>query len=156
MTKLLNLPALFLGCMFSLLTSCNTEAVKEKAKNTINNTGKSLGRGTSEFIKGVKEGVDKTIQCTVEISPTLKNHGISMGKFYISQSKGASDNILVAYLIFDEDVNKKISVKVFDKKGREYGRTTAVAEGKSGQAYNIDFIFDSSTEIEAKSKFILY
>lgn len=155
MKKYVNLFAL-ISCMFSFLICCNTETVKEKAKNTINNTGKSLGRGTSEFIKGVKEGVDKTIQCTVEVSPALKNQGISFGKFFISQSKSASDNILTVYLILDKDFNKKISVKVFDKKGQEYGRTTAIVDGKSGQAYNFDFIFDTRTEIEAKSKFVLY
>ena len=145
-----------LAVMLSFCVSCNSETAAEKAKNTINNTGRSLGRGTSQFIKGVKEGVDKTIQCTVEVSPALKSQGISFGKFFISQSKGASDNILTIYLIFDGDFNRKISVKVFDKKGQEYGRTSAIVEGKSGQAYNVDFVFDPRTEIEAKSKFMLY
>lgn len=142
--------------MFISCVSCNSETVQEKAKNTINNTGRSIGRGTSQFIKGVKEGVDKTIQCTVEVSPALKSEGVSFGKFFISQSKGSIDNILTIYLILDHDLNRKISVKVFDKKGQEYGRTSAMVQGKSGQAYNIDFVFDARTEIEAKSKFMLY
>lgn len=140
---------------FGLLLSCNTETVKEKAKNTINNTGKSLGRGTTEFFKGVKEGVDKTLQCNLEVASTLKEQGIGAGKFHISQSKGASDNVLSVYMIFEKDFNRKVSVKVFDKKGLEYGRTSTMVEGKSGEAYNIDFVFDPRTEIEAKSRFVL-
>lgn len=154
MKKLITSTTIFF--VFAQSAGCNSETVKEKAKNTINNTGKSLGRGTSEFFKGVKEGVDKTIACSIELSPNLKNQGVNFGKFSISESKGASDNILTVYLIFDHDFNKKISVKVFDKKGQEYGRTTAIVEGKSGQAFNSNFIFDTRTEIEAKSKFILY
>ena len=141
--------------VFGLLLSCNTETVKEKAKNTINNTGKSIGRGTSEFFKGVKEGVDKTLHCKLEVGSALKDRGLGVGKFHIAQSKGASDNILSVYMIFDQDFNRKVSVKVFDKKGLEYGRTGAVVEGRSGQAYNVDFVFDARTEIEAKSRFVL-
>jgi len=145
----------FIVPIFGLLISCNTETVKEKAKNTINNTGKSLGRGTSEFFKGIKEGVDKTLQCKIEISPALTNLGLGAGKFYISQSKGASDNVLTVYMIFDKDFKRKISVKVYDKKGQEYGRTSAVVEGKAGEASNADFIFSPRTEIESKSSFVL-
>ena len=140
----------------ALLVSCNTETVKEKAQSSINNTGKSIGRGTREFIKGVKEGVDKTIQCKVELDPALKDRGINPGKFYISQTKGASDNMLVIYLVFEQDFNRKISIKLFDKNGQEYGRTSAMVADKAGEAHNVDFAFDSRTEIEAKSKFVLY
>lgn len=135
--------------------SCNSERLKEKAKNTINNTGRSIGRGTTQFIKGVKEGVDLTLQCKLDASPSLKDRGVGVGKFHISQSKGASDNVLSVYMIFNQDFNQKVSVKVFDKNGLEYGRTSAVIEGRSGQAFNVDFVFDRRTEIEAKSRFVV-
>jgi hypothetical protein len=138
-----------------LLMSCDSETVKEKAKNTINNTGKSLGRGTSQFFKGVKEGVDKTLGCKVELSPALQKLGVGTGKFFIAQSKGATDNILTVYLIFDKDVNRKISTRVYDRKGREYGRATTIVEGKAGEADYVDFVYSPRTEIEGRSKFVL-
>lgn len=143
---------LFLTVFF---LSCDSETVKTKAKNTIANTGKSLGRGTSQFLKGVREGVDKTLNCQVELSESLKNEGLSTGKFFISQSKGASDNVLTVYLVFEKDFNKKVSTRVYDRKGREYGRASTVVEGKAGDAGYIDFVYNPRTEIEAKSKFTL-
>ena len=145
--------AIFILSVF--LVSCNGETIKTKAENTITSTGKSLGRGTSEFFKGVREGVDKTLNCQVELSKKLKNQGLGAGKFYISQSKGASDNVLTVYMLFDKKINKKVSIRVYDRKGREYGRTSTVVEGNAGDATYIDFVFNPRTEIEAKSKFTL-
>jgi hypothetical protein len=137
------------------LVACNGDTVKTKAENTVTNTGKLLGRGSAKFFKGVREGVDKTLNCQIELSENLKNSGLSTGKFFISQSKGASDNVLTVYLLFDRTINKKVSIRVYDRKGREYGRTSTVVEGNAGEANYIDFVFDPRTEIEAKSKFTL-
>lgn len=137
------------------LVSCNGETIKTKAENTITNTGKSLGRGTSQFFKGVREGVDKTLNCQVGLSENLKNQGISTGKFFISQSKGASDNVLTVYLLFEKKINRKVSIRVYDRKGREYGRTSTIVEGNAGDAGYFDFVFNPRSEIEAKSKFTL-
>ena len=73
----------------ALLVSCNTETVKEKAQNSINNTGKSIGRGTKEFIKGVKEGVDKTIQCKVELDPAFERPGNKPRQILYIANKGS-------------------------------------------------------------------
>lgn len=137
------------------LVSCNGETVKTKAENTVTNTGKLLGRGSAKFFKGVREGVDKTLNCQIELSENLKNQGISTGKFFISQSKGASDNVLTVYLLFEKKINRKVSIRVYDRKGREYGRTSTIVEGKAGDAGYIDFVFNPRSEIEAKSRFTL-
>jgi hypothetical protein len=146
---------LLIVILFIFLASCDSETVKTKAKNTITNTGKSLGRGTSQFFKGVREGVDKTLNCQIELSENLKTEGVSTGKFFINQSKGASDNVLTVYLLFEKNFNRKVSTKVYDRKGREYGRSSTIVEGKAGDAGYFDFVYNSRTEIEAKSKFTL-
>jgi hypothetical protein len=137
------------------LVSCNGETIKTKAENTITNTGKSLGRGSAQFFKGIREGVDKTLNCQIELSDNLKNKGLSTGKFLINQSKGASDNVLSVYFLFNKKINRKVFIRVYDRKGREYGRTSSVVEGNAGNANYVDFVFNSRTEIEAKSKFSL-
>lgn len=137
--------ALFIAC----------DSAKEKAKNVINKAGETAGAATTEFAKGVKEGIDKSLDCELQLSAKLKDAGISSGKFTISSSSDSGDNVLTAYLIFSKDVQANISVKVFDSKGLEYGRTAQTVSAKSGEAKFIDFIFDKRTDIESKSRFVM-
>lgn len=132
--------------------SCNR--AKEKAKEAINKTGETVGKGVSEFADGVKEGVTKTFDCKVLLSNDLTSKGVSAGKFSI-ESDSTNDNKLVVYLIFDKDFNQPIRAKVFDVDNKEYGRTSVAVTGKAGEARFIDFVFDRRTDIETRSKIVL-
>ena len=132
--------------------SCNH--AKEKAKEAINKTGETVGKGVSEFADGVKEGVTKTFDCKVLLSNELNSKGVSAGKFSI-ESDSTNDNKLVVYLIFDKDINQPIKAKVFDVDNKEYGRTSVAVTGKAGEARFIDFVFDQRTDIETRSKIVL-
>jgi hypothetical protein len=136
-----------------LLTSCNR--VKEGAKDTINKTGQAVGTGASEFLGGVKEGVDNTFQCTINLSDSLKIKGLGVGKFAISDSNTSKDYVLTCYLIFNKDFKQTIWLKVFDKEGKEYGRTKLDVQAAKGDAKYVDFSFDKRTDIESKSTFTM-
>lgn len=154
MKKILStLFAILLFANLNLFVSCNQ--AKEKAKQTINKTGETVGKGTSEFINGVSEGVDETFECELQISKQLSDRGLTNGKFKITDSKDTKDNILTAYLIFANDFKQNVSVKVFDQNGQEYGRVSLLVEAKKGEAKYFDFIFDQRTNIESKSKFVI-
>jgi len=136
-----------------LLASCGK--VKEKAKETINKSGETVGKTATEFFEGVAEGIDKTLQCELSLSQSLIDKGLKTGKFAIDNADGGRNNQLTVYLIFDKDFKSPVTAKVFDKNGLEVGRAKIDVEGKVNEAGYFDFIFDKRTYIEVKSKIVL-
>jgi len=136
--------------MFVTLLSCNW--AKSKAKDTVNKSGEIVAKAGSEFVDGVAKGVEKTFESEVKFSEQLKQKGLKSGKILVSSSDSASDNILTAYLIFDNDFDQSITVKVFNESGQEYGRVGQLVKGVKGEAKYVDFVFDKRTNIDGKSK----
>lgn len=129
--------------------------MEDKARNTINKTGETVGSGTAEFVKGIKEGIDKTLQCKVEADQKLNNKGIKTGKFYISHDTNGTANVLTVYVIFDHDFKDRLAATVFDRNHQEYGRAILDVDKHAGEATYLDFVFDKRTEIESKSLFTI-
>jgi len=133
------------------ITSCSH--AEKRAKEVINKTGEVVGKSATEFIEGVSEGIDKTLQCEILLSQTLKDNGLQYGKFEINNdTQGGHNNILTLYIIFNKDFKGKILAKVFDKSGVECGRALVNVEMKAGEANYYDFCFDKRTQIEVKSR----
>lgn len=132
------------------ITSCNW--FKQKTKETVNKTGEVVAKTGSEFVDGVSKGVEKTFQNEVTFSDKLKNEGLKSGKIIINSSESSTDNILTTYLIFDNNIEEKITVKVFNEAGLEYGRVTQIVKGQKDEAKYIDFVFDKRTNIDGKGK----
>ncbi|MFZ4400009.1 MAG: hypothetical protein ACOYO1_08255 [Bacteroidales bacterium] len=129
------------------------DRVKDKTKEVINKGGETVGKGATEFIEGVSEGVDKTLKCEIILSERLKTKGLQTGKFSINNdSTSGKNNLLTLYLIFEKNFKETISIKAFDKNGLEIGRVKKAVFGKAGEAKYIDFCFDKRTYIEVKSK----
>lgn len=127
--------------------------VKQKTKETINAGGEVVGKASTEFIEGVSEGVDRTLQCTIEVSQPLKDKGIKTGKFSVNNSTaGGENNMLTLYIIFDKDFDGEVWAKAFDKTDLEAGRSKLHISGKAGEAKYYDFAFDKRTYIEVKSR----
>ncbi|MBS1915947.1 MAG: hypothetical protein JST87_06690 [Bacteroidetes bacterium] len=133
-----------------IFVSCNW--AKQKTKETVNKTGEVVGKAGSEFANGVSKGIEKTFQNEVVIPDDLKNKGFKTGKIIIRSSDSTTDNILSAYLIFDNDFEQDITIKVFSQEGQEYGRATQHIKGQKGEAKYVDFIFDKRTDIDGKGK----
>ncbi len=143
-----------------IVLSCLTafaacDRVKRTAKETINKTGETVGRTTTEFADGVSEGIDKTFQSQLAVSPALQQEGLSAGRFSISSTDTTKNNILTAYLIFDKDFNKDVVIKVMDRQGVEYGRVRQQVAGAKGEAQYFDFVFHKRTQIESKSRLVI-
>lgn len=133
-----------------ILMSCNW--AKQKTKETVNKTGEVVAKAGSEFADGISKGVEKTFQNEVVFSETLSKSGVHAGKILINSTDTSVDNLLTMYLIFDQDFNQSITVKVFDATGQEYGRVSQVVTAKKGEARYIDFLFDRRTNIDGKGK----
>lgn len=136
--------------------ACACSRVKETTKDVINKSGEVVGEGASEFIEGVSEGVDRTLDCEIILSQALKEKGIEFGKFSVNNdSTGGINNTLTIYLIFNNNFSGDITAKAIDKKGLEFGRNKIKVEGVAGEAMYVDFVFDKRTNIEVRSKIYL-
>ena len=136
-----------------VLASCGR--VKEKAKETINKGGETVGKTATEFFEGVSEGIDKTLQCELSLSKSLMDKGLKTGKFAIENAVEGRNNQLTVYLIFDKDFKSPITAKAFDKNGLEIGRVKIDVERNANEAGYFDFIFDKRAYLEVKSKIML-
>jgi len=138
----------------TLILACNQ--VKETTKETLKKGGEVVGKGASEFIDGVSDGIDQKFECKVKLSDQLVKDGIQTGIFKIvDDSLGHSKNVLTVYFIFSKSFNKSIMVKAYNKSNLEIGRVSKSFNQKEGQACYCDFIFDNRTKIENKGLFIL-
>lgn len=134
-----------------LILSCTR--AKENAKAIINQSGEVVGKSAGEFVEGVSEGIEKTLERDLIISEKLKAQGIETGKIVIADDQsGNSNNVLTVYVIFNKDFKGKMTAKVEDKTGRESGRANVEATAKAGDAKYLDFVFDPRTYIDVKSK----
>nr|WP_321235449.1 hypothetical protein [uncultured Psychroserpens sp.] len=139
-----------LALSFCVLCAC--QRVKDKTQDTINAGGEAVGKSAAEFVEGISEGIDKSLECKIELSKTLLEKGLKTGKYAIEDSPaGGHDNLLTLYIIFEKDFKDIVYVKVFDKNGLETGRAKLEVEGQKGFADYFDFTFGKRAEIEAKS-----
>ena len=137
-----------------LIISCNR--VKQESKEAINKSGETVGKTASEFFEGVSEGVEKTLQCEVSLSQNLQERGLKTGKFTIeNDTAGGNENQLTLYLIFDKDFKGPLVAKAYDKSGLEIGRTKLEVNRNAGDAGYYDFVFDTRTYIEVRSKIVI-
>ncbi|MBS1618247.1 MAG: hypothetical protein JST76_06995 [Bacteroidetes bacterium] len=141
----------FLFIITLALTSC--QRLKDKSKEAIKESGNAVGQGASQFAAGVRNGVDRTFQSHVEVDSSLERSGFHTGKFSIQ--KADSFYILSVYGIFEKNIEREISVRVYDEKGQEYGRSHTHVMGHAGDASYLDFHFDPRTDIESRSRFVL-
>lgn len=133
-----------------LFFSCDW--AKRKTKETVNKGGEIVARTGSEFVDGMSKGIDGTFMNAVELSKELIKEGLETGKIIVSSTDSSTDNILSVYFIFNKDLSRNITVKVFDEKKQEYGRVTKLISGKQHDAKYIDFTFDKRTNIDGKGK----
>jgi hypothetical protein len=144
MTK--TLPFLLLLVVF---ISC--DRIKNKTKETINQSGEVVGKSAAEFFEGVSEGVEVTIDCDLILSEEVINEGVSTGKYSVGRENSSNYNKLTVYFIFEKDIKTEYTAIVDDKNGLEIGRTKLLIEGLAGETGYFDFVFDERTNIEVKS-----
>lgn len=142
--------------LVSLFTISSCGKMKEKTKETINKGGEAVGKGGTEFISGVIDGVNKSLEVELVLSDSLKKSGLEISKYLVEDdSDGGKDNMLVIYFIFNEKYNGILTAKAFDKNGHEYGRCSTDVNVNKNEAKFIEFRFEKRSQIESKSKVII-
>lgn len=134
------------------LACCSCNWAKEKTKVAVNKTGEVVGKTGSEFAQGLTKGVEKTFTNDVIFSDQLIKSGIRTGRMIIHGTDSTTDNVLTAYLIFNDDFDRSITIRVISETGQEYGRVSQQIQGKKGEAKYVDFVFDKRTNIDSKGK----
>src|SRR5690349_19066493 len=79
------------------------DRIKQKTKSAINKSGETVGKGASEFIGGVSEGIGETFECKLELSGMLTSQGVQIGKFQVAGTQDSTKNLLVVYFVFNKD-----------------------------------------------------
>lgn len=137
------------------LSSCSTDEVKDGIKKGINKTGDVTGQAIGEFTSGVSSGVVKTFEPNIELSEALQAKGLKFGKKIVSSDSVGTDNLLVVYVIFNNDYKGHLVAKAYDVKGQEMGRVKLAVEGKADDARYLEFYFDKRTNIDSDSKLVV-
>ena len=139
--------------LLAALFSC--ERVKEKASGAIDSGAQAVGRTASDVVNNIDKGISESSSLNIELSEGLKKDGLSFGKYYFGHDKEGHENIISLYLITDQDLSRDLSLKLFDKKGVEMGRTSLKISQKKGQAAYHDFVFDPKIKFEYQGKLII-
>lgn len=138
---------LFFFAIITLLASC--DAAKSKTKEVINDGGEIIGEGLGELGKGIDEGIDNALTLNIDLSDTLKYHGIELGKVIIDSW---DTNEIDIYVIYNESFMDIARVTLADQNGLEMGRTTVYLNGMKGDAGYVTCVFDERAHIESDSQ----
>ena len=145
---------LLLFFLLFFATACH--GVADKTKSVINKAGQAVGEGSTQFVKGISSGIETTLNSQLILSDGLQQQGVIFTRFGIgNDSSSTSKNKLTVYMIFTKKFNGKMSAKVLDRDGREYGRTSKTVTKQADDAGYIDFVFDIRTDVESNSKFVI-
>ncbi|WP_296384272.1 hypothetical protein [Winogradskyella sp.] len=139
-----------ISIIFLLISSCNR--IANKTKEGINKGGEVVGETATEFFEGVSEGVDKTLECEILLSKKLKNSGLNTGAYDIESVNNGNNNKLTLYIIFNNDFNKTVMAKAYNKNKLEIGRARTTIIGKKGDAGYFNFEFDKRTDIGFRNR----
>ncbi|MCP9767519.1 hypothetical protein EGI22_06320 [Lacihabitans sp. LS3-19] len=141
---------LFILIAQATLISCGSDEGNEK----LGQASEKVGKSAATVVKSVKEGIEKVAKIKIDVSESLKAKGISTGKVTLN-SKNGRHNLLNVYMIFDKNINRNITLKVYDNEGLEIGRSKTLVKGEAGDAKYFDFLFDGRTNIDRDHKIVM-
>lgn len=141
-------PFIYISTLCVGLAACSGSDIKEK----INKAGDVAGQTAGEFIEGASKGVKKAFDVKVEMQPELKNKGLEFGKTTITSDTIGEDNLLLLYVIFNQDFTDSLTAKIYDEQMLEMGRAHVAVSAKKGEAKFVEFRFGKHSDIDSKNK----
>src|SRR6266498_1085686 len=113
-----------------IMSGCSSDHTKKN----IEKAGDVAGQAEGEFVSGVSSGVQKVFDVTIALPKDIENKGLKFGKISVKNGSEGVDNLLIVYFIFEKDFNENLTIKVFDRKGLEMGRSKQKVVGSKGDA----------------------
>lgn len=126
-----------------------------RVKKGVNEAGEKAGEVIGEAAKGVSRGVENAFEINIEKKDTSRLRDIEFGTIRLLSDSTGSDNRLSVYVIFRNDFDKEVVLKVFDKNNLESGRVRKLIKGKKDDAGYVDFIFDPHTNIDHDCRIVM-
>lgn len=134
-----------------LLAGCSTCSVRK----SIHQAGEKAGEAIGEAAKGVSGGVENAFDIKIEKKEGAGLESLEFGKILLNSDSTGTDNKISAYIIFNSDFDRTVTLKVFDRKGLEEGRVRKTLSGKSDEAGYVDFVFDPKTNIDRDCRIVM-
>lgn len=146
-----NIAIIFCAVNIAFFTACRSDNGNEKLQAESQKVGKSA----TKVVKGIKAGIENATKINIEVSESIKNKGVSLGKVKLDSKYGGRHNMLNVYMIFDKNINKTVTLKVINNNGDEVGRTKQLLKGTAGEATYVDFVFSKQTNIDRDFKIVM-
>jgi hypothetical protein len=134
--------------LICFLGACTGSSIKDK----INKVGDAAGQMAGELAQGASKGISKAFDVKLELPESLSKQGLQFGKTTISDDSVGTDNLLLLYIIFQQDFKGTLVAKVYDEQSLEMGRASATVVGKKSEAHFVEFHFDKRTNIGSKNR----
>lgn len=131
------------------------DAGAEKVGSAIDSGAQAVGKTATDVVNNIDIGITKSSKVDIQLSDELKKSGLSFGKYYVRNDQDGNENTLSLYLISDQNIDRELSAKLFDKKGVEMGRTKLRLKQAKGDAAYRDFVFDPKISFEYQSKLVI-
>jgi hypothetical protein len=131
------------------------ERVKDTASGAVKSGAQVVGRTASDVVNNIDKGISESSAVHIKLSDDLKKNGLTYGKSYFRKDSTGAENIISLYLITDQDIDRELNAKLFDKNGVEMGRAKLRVNQKKGDAAYHDFVFDPKITFEYQSKLII-
>ena len=142
-----------LSALVMAIVAC--ERVKDTASGAVNSGAQAVGRTASDVVNNIDKGISESAKIDIRLSEDLNKNGLTFGKYYFRNGAEGNENVLSLYLISDQDIDRELYAKLFDKNGVEMGRAKLKIQQGKGDAAYYDFVFDPKIFFEYQSKLII-
>lgn len=115
-------------------------------------TGRGIGKGATDFVKGMGEGIDEAMKVEVELGPAMIAKGF---KKTVSKSTGMSTEKkgVAVYITSDNAYSGELRAKALNKAGLEIGRSTVDVTFDKDDAKYVTFMFDDEMDSALVAKY---
>lgn len=119
--------------------------------------GQVIGENVTDFAKGVGKGIDNKLQISIEISPSLEQHGVTMtvGKQGPIPADNDGTKSISVYCLSQKAVEGVLVVKAYNAEDQEIGRAKSTIMFAEDDAQYVTFSFppEMDRQLVVKYKF---
>ena len=143
---------LFLLPLITLaIFSC--EQMAKASNQTDSDSTNTAEETTTSFLDGMSEGIYDKYNCSIEAENEEKFNDVSFGKYKLSSTDSAKNNVLSVYCVFSSAVDTVVKVEVFDLEGTKYSNSQFTLTGGILDPKYIDIEFSKDIELKQQSTF---
>ena len=115
-------------------------------------TGRGIGKGATDLVKGMGTGIDEAMQVDVQLGPAMTEKGFAKT---VSKSTGMSTDKkgIVVYLTSKDAHKGALRAKALNKDGLEIGRATVDVDFGADDAKYVTFGFDDEMDSALVAKY---